>query len=312
MSPERRQWLVVAAAGVAFGALAGISAAGSLALPAASSSVRALSLCAGSTVLGLAVLASMVQGQRRPAVASDAVWRAIAVFGGAWLVLASIDLAWAASTAFDVPALDLDVARFGEYLATTTGRVDAAAWLCVAVSTLVAAVAYRRSASWSTAPVLVAAALALIARPVTGHMAQQPFGSVLNAVHVLAAAVWFGVLVALAVTIRGRAAWADLLPRYSRLALWCVVALVVTGVIDAAVRLGSVSALLGTGYGRIVLAKVIVLGALLVLAWNWRRTWLPAAAAHRNQEEESLRNAVLEVCAMSVALGLAAGLATTA
>ncbi|MDJ0481945.1 CopD family protein, partial [Rhodococcus pyridinivorans] len=128
---------------------------------------------------------------------------------------------------------------------------------------------------------------------------------------VLAAAVWFGVLVALAVTVRGRGAWAELLPRYSQLALRCVVALVITGVVDAAVRLGSVSALLGTGYGRVVLAKAIVLCALLGLAWNWRRNWLPAAASHRLPEEESLRNAVLEVCAMSVALGLAAGLATT-
>ncbi|MEU5841191.1 CopD family protein [Rhodococcus sp. NPDC047139] len=311
MIPERRQWLVVAAAGVAFGAVAGIAVASSLALPAPSSSVRALGLCVGSTVLGLAVLATMVQRQRRPAVTPGTLWRAVAAFGGIWLVLASIDLAWAASTAFDVPAAELEVGRFGEYIVTTTGRVDAAAWSCVAASTLIAVVAYRRSASWSTLPVLLAAALALIARPVTGHMAQQPLGSLFNAVHVLAAAVWFGVLVALAVTVRGRGAWAELLPRYSHLSLRCVAALVVTGVVDAAVRLGSISALLDTGYGRIVLAKAIVLGSLLVLAWNWRRNWVPAAAAHRTPEEESLRNAILEVCAISVALGLAAGLATT-
>ncbi|MBS9374442.1 copper resistance D family protein [Rhodococcus sp. B50] len=311
MIPERRQWLVVAAAGVAFGTVAGIAVAGSLALPAPSSSVRAIGLCVGSTVLGLAVLAVMVQRQRRPSVTPQTLWRTIAALGGVWLALASIDLAWAASTAADVPAVELDVGRFGQFIGTTTGRVDAAAWASIVVIVVVAAVAYRRSASWSTLPVLVAAALALIARPVTGHMAQQPLGSLLNAVHVLAAAVWFGVLVALAVTVRGRGAWAELLPRYSHLALRCVTALVVTGVIDAAVRLGSVSAVLGTGYGRIVLAKAIVLCALLGLAWNWRRNWVPAAASHRLAEEESLRNAVLEVCAMSVALGLAAGLATT-
>ena len=311
MIPERRQWLVVAAAGVAFGTVGGIAVAGSLALPAPSSSVRAIGLCVGSTVLGLAVLAVMVQRQRRPAVSSETLWRTIAALGGVWLALTSIDLAWAASTAADVPATDLDVGRFGQFVGTTTGRVDAAAWVCIAAIVVVAAVAYRRSASWSILPVLVAAALALIARPVTGHMAQQPLGSLFNAVHVLAAAVWFGVLVALAVTVRGRGAWAELLPRYSQLALRCVVALVITGVVDAAVRLGSASALLGTGYGRVVLAKAIVLCALLGLAWNWQRNWLPAASAHRLPEEESLRNAVLEVCAMSVALGLAAGLATT-
>src|SRR5690606_21135972 len=104
MIPERRQWLVVAAAGVAFGTVAGIAVAGSLALPAPSSSVRAIGLCVGSTVLGLAVLAVMVQRQRRPAVSSETLWRTIAALGGVWLALASVDLAWAASTAADVPA----------------------------------------------------------------------------------------------------------------------------------------------------------------------------------------------------------------
>ncbi|WP_238071928.1 CopD family protein, partial [Rhodococcus zopfii] len=142
--------------------------------------------------------------------------------------------------------------------------------------------------------------------------AQQPLGSLLDAVHVLAAGLWVGVLVALALTVRSRGAWARLLPRYSTLAVWCVVALVATGVIDAAVRLGSVSALVDTGYGRIVLAKAVLLAGLVGVASWWRRTWVPAAAAHRATAEVSLRNAVLEVCASSVAFGLAAALATTA
>ncbi|UYP19125.1 CopD family protein [Rhodococcus sp. Z13] len=312
MLSERRQWLLVAAAGVAFGTVAGLAVAGSLAIPDGSGSVRALALCAGSAVLGLAVLGSMVQNERRPAVSPDDVWRTIAAVGGLWLVLASIDLVRAAAATAGVPVTGLGVDRFVEYLTDSgAGRVDGGAWVCVLACTLVAAVAYRRSASWSTAPVLVAAGLALIARPVTGHMAQQPLGSLLNAVHVLAAAIWFGVLLALALTVRGRGAWAELLPRYSQLALWCVISLVVSGVVDGAVRLGSVSALLGTGYGRILLAKAVVLVALLLLARVWRRRWVPGAASHRVSAEESLRNAVLEVCAMSVALGLAAALATT-
>lgn len=294
------------------GAVSGVAVAWLLSTPATSSWVRSLSICIGSVVLGLAVLGSMVRDRRRPAVTADDTWRAIAVASGLWLTLATVELVWVAADVLGVPVTQLRPAELTEYVtAAGAGRIEATAWLCIAGCTVVAVLAYRRSAAWSTAPVLVAAGLALIARPVTGHMAQQPFGAMFNAVHVLAAAVWFGVLLALALMVRGRGAWAELLPRYSQLAVQCVAALVATGVIDAAVRLGSISALVETGYGRIVLAKAVLLGGLLVLASRWRRTWVPAAAAHRASSNVSLRNAVLEVCAIAVVFGLAAALATS-
>ncbi|WP_330150194.1 CopD family protein [Rhodococcus chondri] len=309
MLAVRRRWLL----GVAAGALAGVAVARLLADPALSSWVRALSLSAGSAVLGLATLAAMVRGERRPPVVLDDVWRALAVLGGVWLLLETVQLVLEAAAAVDVPVTGLDAALFAEYIgAAGAGGTAALAWVCVAACTVTAAVAYRRSARWPSEPVLVAAALALIARPVTGHMSQQMLGSVLGAVHVLAAALWAGVLVALALTVRSRGAWAQLLPRYSTLALQCVSALAATGLINAAVRVGSVTALLDSGYGRLVLAKAAALAALLILAWVWRRSWVPAAAAHRTTADISLRNSVLEVCAMAVVFGLAAALATTA
>jgi putative copper resistance protein D len=158
----------------------------------------------------------------------------------------------------------------------------------------------------------VLAALALVARPITGHMSQQAFGSVLGAAHALAAAVWFGLLAALAMTIRTRGEWADALPRYSEWAMRCVVVLTVSGVINSAVRLRSVTPLFDTGYGRIILAKVVVLALLVALAWWWRRTWVRQASNHRLTAEDSLQRATIEVVAMAVAFGLAATLATTA
>ncbi len=311
MISVRRRWLLGAVAGVFVGAVAGVACGWALATPEASSWIRALSTAAGSTVLGIAVLAAMIRDERRPGIEADDVWRATAALSGAWLALESVHLVREAASAVGVPVVSLRAGLFTEYLSTPgSGRVEAAAWLCIAVCGIAATVAYRRSASWSTAPVLVCAALALIARPATGHMAQQTLGSLLDAIHVLAAAVWFGVLAALALLARGRGTWAHLLPRYSTLALRCVVVLAVTGIVDAAVRLGSAAALFGTGYGRIVLAKAAVLATLLVLAWIWRRTWVSAAAAHRVTAEVSLRNAVVEVSGIAVAFGLAAALAT--
>ena len=305
----RRRWLL----GAVVGATAGVGAGWLLAAPQGSSWVRALALCVGVTVLGLAALGAAVHGDRRPPIAFTDLWRMIAALGGIWLVGEGALLVFEAASVTGVPVGLLDVAQFGRFVGSVgTGRIGVAVFGCVAACTIVAVAAYRRGAAWPTTPVLAAAALALIGRPVSGHMSQQPLGSLLDAAHVLAAGLWAGTLTALALTVRSRGAWARLLPRYSTLALWCVLTLAATGVIDAAVRLGSVSALVDTGYGRIVLAKVTVLAGLVCLASWWRRTWVPAATAHRATAEVSLRNAVIEVCVTSVAFGLAAALATTA
>ncbi|MFD6859313.1 CopD family protein [Rhodococcus sp. NPDC060090] len=309
MQKVRRRWLLGAAAG----AVSGVALGMLLAAPELSAWIRALSLGVGSTVLGVAALAVMMRSMPRPDVSTGDVWRATTVLGGVWLLLETVQLVLEAAATVDVPVARLSAGLFAEYLGTAgSGRVAAAAWVCVAALTVAAALAYRREASWSTVPVLVAAALALVARPVTGHMSQQAFGSLLDAAHVLAAALWLGVLTALALLVRGRGAWARLLPRYSELATKCVVVLGATGVVNAVVRLGSVSALVDSGYGRLVLAKIVLLVALLGLAWIWRRTWVPAAGTHRTTADVSLRNAVIEVSVMSVAFGLAAALATTA
>jgi copper resistance protein D len=91
------------------------------------------------------------------------------------------------------------------------------------------------------------------------------------------------------------------LPRYSRVAGWCILALAVTGVLSAAVRLGSWAALFGTGYGALVLAK----SACLVLLAG-----LGGLARQRLHTGRTpvLRWAGIEVALMAVTLGLAAAL----
>ncbi|WP_018180496.1 CopD family protein [Jongsikchunia kroppenstedtii] len=148
--------------------------------------------------------------------------------------------------------------------------------------------------------------------PVTGHLGQHDFGSVAVAVHTLAAAWWCGSLAAIALVARGRRDWARLLPVFSRRAPWAVGALTVSGIIVAVMQLDSVGAIVDTGYGRVMVAKLVGLIALLGLAWRHRSRWVPRAADHRATEAESLRHAVLETLLMAVVLGLAAALATTA
>ena len=106
-------------------------------------------------------------------------------------------------------------------------------------------------------------------------------GGVAVAVHALAAALWCGTLAALVLTVDHRGQWARVLPRFSQMSLPCVAALLAAGAAGAVLTLDSPAQLYGTGYGRVLSAKVVVTAALVVLAWRNRTRWLPAASSHR-------------------------------
>jgi copper transport protein len=86
-------------------------------------------------------------------------------------------------------------------------------------------------------------------------------------VHLLAMALWFGGLAALIVDPSLR----DALPRFSRLALGCFVALGVTGVYLAWRQAGELGALPGTEFGRLLLVKSGIVVCIVALAWFSRR-----------------------------------------
>jgi putative copper resistance protein D len=155
------------------------------------------------------------------------------------------------------------------------------------------------------------AAVGLAARPLTGHFSDSVLGGMAVAVHTLAAALWCGVLAALFLAVEHRGQWARLLPRFSQLSLVCVVALLLGGVVGAALRIGSPVELYATGYGRVLSAKIAATAVLVVLGWRNRTVWLPAARSHRTTAVVSRARSLAELAIMAVALALAAGLAVT-
>ncbi|MFF0818562.1 copper resistance D family protein [Rhodococcus sp. NPDC003318] len=280
--------------------------------PDPSAVVRVFADILGATVLGLCTLDLLQRGERRRAVPRSRLWRPLAVAAALWALTEVVLLVAAAAETAETAAGTLTPGEFGRFVGEiSVGRLGAAAIVCTAAIAVTAAMAYRRDAEWSPAPIAAVAALALLARPVTGHMSAQALGSLLVAAHTLTAAVWLGPLLAMALLLRGRGAWATVLPRYSDLAWKCVAVLTVTGVADAAVALGGIGALVDTGYGRVLLAKALCLAGLIALGWWWRRHWVPAATTHRSPESDSLRNAAVEVTALAFVFGLAAALATT-
>lgn len=289
--------------------LAGVALAWILIVPEplpAEAVVRVVADGVGATALGLAALPRVAPRLRTP-------WRLLAALAGVWAIAEFAVLIFEAADVVGVPVADLGAAQFGTYLVDVSGgQVGIAILIGVGAVAGGSALAFRRPESASGDLVLVFAAVALALRPITGHMSQQAFGSVLAAVHALAAAAWLGLLIALALVVRTRGEWAVVLPRYSALALPLVVTVAVTGLLNGLIRVGGIVPFVTTGYGRILLAKTVVLLGLLALGWWWRRSWVPRAAGHRMGADASLRRAVAEVVVMAVAFGLAATLAVTA
>ncbi|GAB4352681.1 MAG: CopD family protein [Methylohalobius crimeensis] len=97
-------------------------------------------------------------------------------------------------------------------------------------------------------------------------------------VHQIAGAIWFGGVVQLIVFWRVarsspqlRTLWPQVLHRFSSLGLIAVATLLFTGLPLAWSYVNSLTALIGTGYGSLLLTKVILLGVALGFAWlNYR------------------------------------------
>ena len=91
-----------------------------------------------------------------------------------------------------------------------------------------------------------------------------------DASHVVAAAAWTGGLLVLALGVLGeRHAWPPLLlgeitRRFSTLAGWCLLVVVVSGLYNSWVQVPTLSALWTTTYGRTLALKVVLVG---VVAW---------------------------------------------
>lgn len=241
------------------------------------------------------------------------------VASGVWAVCAALLVPLTLSDVSGHPVADLRPAQMWSLAGLIT---TASAWRWTAILAAAITLASLPVLRWSWAPVLLAASLTtLIPLGLTGHSSAGGSHDLATnglLIHLVAAALWAGGLLALlAYALRGRQGGGHLglaTRRFSAIALWCWVAMALSGLVNAAVRVQP-SDLLATGYGRLVLAKAAALCLLGGVGWRQRRVnvaALQAVSTLGRARRALLRLTLIEAALFGLTFGIAVGLGRTA
>jgi len=134
---------------------------------------------------------------------------------------------------------------------------------------------------------------------------ERPFGVLGDVLHLCAAGLWIGGLVPLTIflaRVRGSFSLGEtvvhVVRRFSTLSLWCVTVLIVSGISNSWLLVGSVHALFTTPYGRLLLVKLTLFGMLLGFGARNRflvKAKLSNPAADSDLLSQLRRNVVCEI-----------------
>ncbi|MEV5451823.1 cytochrome c oxidase assembly protein [Streptomyces sp. NPDC052535] len=190
----------------------------------------------------------------------------------------------------------------GRAYALSAAAAGTIATMCVGVGT----------ARWARLALLLAV-VGLLPPAFTGHSsaAGNHDAAVTSlALHLVGVAVWVGGLVfVLVVAARREDSAVDAARRFSPLAGWSLLAVAASGIVNAAVRLPSLTDVFSSRYGAMILVKTVALAGLGGIGlWHRRRT-LPALLDGRRRA--FVRLAAGELLLMAAAMGLAVGLSRT-
>jgi cytochrome c oxidase assembly factor CtaG/putative copper export protein len=168
---------------------------------------------------------------------------------------------------------------------------------------------------WSWTPLLLVGSMAtLIPLGLTGHSSaggSHDLATNSLLIHLVAASLWAGGLLALLAHVIRGGQRADLAARrFSVIAVWCFGAMALSGIVNALVRILP-SDLLSTDYGRLVLAKFVALCLLGAAGWRQRRTGVAALQADPSSRAGLIRLALIEALLFGLTFGIAVGLGRT-
>ncbi|AGF73845.1 bifunctional copper resistance protein CopD/cytochrome c oxidase assembly protein [Corynebacterium halotolerans] len=182
-------------------------------------------------------------------------------------------------------------------------------WLIVALIALVTGATGLMSRSWITQPLLLLGSiLMIIPLGLTGHSSSggdHDFGTNSYLWHLIFLVLWVGGLMAL--LAHGRRLGPDLdiaLRRYSAIALFSIIVMAVSGLVNASIRI-EFSDWFTTRYGLIIVAKTVGVIILGIFGWLHRAWVVPKVQADPTDRRLFHQVAIVEVLVMAAVTGIA-------
>lgn len=186
--------------------------------------------------------------------------------------------------------------------------------ICASIAVLIALLSrIVLRPSWAVL-MLLAALAGLLPQALSGHASGSADHDVAidtMIFHLVGISIWIGGLLAFLGMVRQNVGNLPVVARrYSNLALVAFIAVAISGIANAWIRLTYLSDLWTTGYGRLVVLKAVALIALGAFGYAQRKRALPAIAAGRRRP--LVRLASVELLIMGATVGIAAALGRTA
>jgi cytochrome c oxidase assembly factor CtaG/putative copper export protein len=278
--------------------------------------VRAAGEIAAVVAVGSFLFAAFFVPPQQSGVLDAAGYRALrtgSVASGVWTVCAALLVPLTIS---DVSGQPLRDHLNPMTMWSLAGLVETAgAWRWTAILAAAVTLASIPVLRWSWTPVLTAASLVtLLPLGLTGHSSSGGSHDLATnslLIHLGAASLWAGGLLALLAHALRNGRHADLAARrFSKIALWCFVAMALSGVINALVRMRPED-LFATRYGLLILVKIAALVLLGVLGWRQRRVGVAALQADPEARGPLIRLALTEAAIFGVTFGVAVALGRT-
>jgi cytochrome c oxidase assembly factor CtaG/putative copper export protein len=284
--------------------------------------VRAAGEVAAALAVGSFLFAAFLVPPQSGGVLDAGGYRALrlgTVASGVWAVCAALLVPLTISDVSGHPLVDhlnpLTIWRLADLIYT------ASAWRWTAMLAATVMLASLSVLRWSWTPLLLAGSLVtLVPLGLTGHSSaggSHDLATNSLLIHLVAATLWAGGLLALLTHALRGGEHTDLAARrFSAIALWCWVAMALSGLVNALVRV-TPSDLLTTGYGRLVVAKFVALCVLGVVGWRQRRAGVaalqadPSAPTVPQARGVLIRLALTEAVVFGLTFGVAVGLGRT-
>lgn len=242
---------------------------------------------------------------------------------GSWSMLALALLALLLIPMYmsDISGSPLQEAIKPKYWGIALDQVAASkSWLWVATFAFAAGLLSFLTHRWIWQPIFLAlSVLSLIPLGLEGHSASggnHDYGVNSLLWHVVFMALWIGGLTALIAHAHRRGPHLALIvSRYSTLAMFSIIVMAVSGLVNALIRVRPED-FFGTQYGWVIIGKAVLTCALGWFGWMQRKRFIPQlkagegpnATTTRAQRAPFIRFASLEVLVMAATVGVAVSL----